>query len=99
MPVHAATDAEVNALRDEVKELKQLVQKLSIRQKTTLSVSAPAPPPTPAAPPLLLRKPGWMAMADGQTQVKTLMVVSAQMQPMTLKVQMVAFQMALTPLK
>ena len=33
IPVHAATDAEVNALRDEVKELKQLVQKLSDQQK------------------------------------------------------------------
>lgn len=35
MPVHAATDAEVNALRDEVKELKQLVQKLSDQQKNS----------------------------------------------------------------
>ncbi len=71
MPVHAATDAEVNALRDEVKELKQLVQKLSDQQKTALSVSAPpAPPATPAASTSPVSKPGWMAMADGQTQVK-----------------------------
>ncbi len=51
MPVHAATDAEVNALRDEVKELKQLVQKLSDQQKIALTVTAPATiPAVPASP-------------------------------------------------
>ena len=33
MPAHAATDAEVDALRKEVSELKQLVQQLSNQQK------------------------------------------------------------------
>lgn len=39
MPAHAATDAEVDALRKEVSELKQLVQQLSNQQKAVTVVN------------------------------------------------------------
>ncbi len=46
MPAHAATDAEVDALRKEVSELKQLVQQLSNQQKAVTVVNTPTVPPT-----------------------------------------------------
>jgi len=72
VPAHAATDAEVDALRKEVGELKQLVQQLSSQQKTALAANTPAAPQTAtmANPPAPQGKPGWMQMPDGQTQVK-----------------------------
>ena len=72
MPAHAATDAEVDALRKEVSELKQLVQQLSNQQKAVTVVNTPTVPPTTiaASSPVPQSKPGWMQMPDGQTQVK-----------------------------
>ncbi|MGL2998749.1 DcaP family trimeric outer membrane transporter [Acinetobacter baumannii] len=72
MPAHAATDAEVDALRKEVSELKQLVQQLSNQQKAVTVVNTPTMPPTTiaASSPVPQSKPGWMQMPDGQTQVK-----------------------------
>lgn len=72
VPAHAATDAEVDALRKEVGELKQLVQQLSSQQKTALAANTPVAPQTAtvANPPAPQGKPGWMQMPDGQTQVK-----------------------------
>jgi hypothetical protein len=56
MPAHAATDAEVDALRKEVGELKQLVQQLSNQQKTAIPVNTPVvSPATTVANPLLLK--------------------------------------------
>lgn len=62
VPAHAATDAEVDALRKEVGELKQLVQQLSSQQKTALAANTPAAPQTAtvANPPAPQGKPGWM---------------------------------------
>ncbi|EPP8611754.1 DcaP family trimeric outer membrane transporter, partial [Acinetobacter baumannii] len=72
MPAHAATDAEVDALRKEVSELKQLVQQLSNQQKAVTVVNTPKVPSTTiaASSPVPQSKPGWMQMPDGQTQVK-----------------------------
>ncbi|MFH4238454.1 DcaP-like protein, partial [Acinetobacter baumannii] len=68
----AATDAEVDALRKEVGELKQLVQQLSNQQKTAPAVNTPtvSQTTTVASSPAPQSKPGWMQMPDGQTQVK-----------------------------
>ncbi|EKF44878.1 hypothetical protein W9I_02242 [Acinetobacter nosocomialis Ab22222] len=72
MPAHAATDAEVDALRKEVGELKQLVQQLSNQQKTASAVNTPtvSQTTTVASSPAPQSKPDWMQMPDGQTQVK-----------------------------
>lgn len=75
LPAYAASNTEVDALRKEVNELKQLVQQLSTQQKAAPVVMAPPPPapvmaqaPAPAAP--SNAKPGWFTLPDGQTQVK-----------------------------
>lgn len=75
LPAYAASNTEVDALRKEVNELKQLVQQLSTQQKAAPVVMAPPPPapvmaqaPAPAAP--SNAKQGWFTLPDGQTQVK-----------------------------
>jgi hypothetical protein len=70
-PAFAADDAEVAALRQEVNELKQLVQQLSAKQ-TAASVPAvtmaAAPIPTEAAP--ARTKDGWAILPDGKSSAK-----------------------------
>ncbi|WP_334459811.1 DcaP family trimeric outer membrane transporter [Acinetobacter soli] len=76
IPAYAASNTEVDALRKEVNELKQLVQQLSTQQKAAPVVMAPPPAPAPmvAAAPAPKApsntKPGWFVLPDGQTQVK-----------------------------
>lgn len=76
IPAYAASNTEVDALRKEVNELKQLVQQLSTQQKAAPVVMAPPPAPAPmvAAAPAPKApsnaKPGWFTLPDGQTQVK-----------------------------
>lgn len=76
IPAYAASNTEVDALRKEVNELKQLVQQLSTQQKAAPVVMAPptAPAPMVAAAPApkapINAKPGWFTLPDGQTQVK-----------------------------
>ncbi len=76
IPAYAASNTEVDALRKEVNELKQLVQQLSTQQKAAPVVMAPPPAPAPMvavapAPKAPSNaKPGWFTLPDGQTQVK-----------------------------
>lgn len=76
IPAYAASNTEVDALRKEVNELKQLVQQLSTQQKAAPVVMAPPPAPAPmvAAAPAPKApsnaKSGWFTLPDGQTQVK-----------------------------
>jgi len=81
IPAYAASNTEVDALRKEVNELKQLVQQLSTQQKAAPVVMAPPPAPAPmvAAAPAPKApsnaKPGWFTLPDGQTQVKLYLII------------------------
>lgn len=76
LPAYAANDAEVAALRQEVNELKQLVQQLSAKQAQTSAqvtaapvVTMPAQTVAAEAPPART-KDGWAVLPDGKTSAK-----------------------------
>lgn len=83
MSSFAADDAEVQALRQEVNELKLLVQQLSAKQAAQPVTPPPAPvmaavQPAPEAPPART-KDGWAVLPDGKSSVKLYGFVRADM--------------------